>query len=65
MVSVKKIRDYRELSGLTKTQASEFYCKSKQYYCRLETNDYVSDNDAKEMYQAINLARANKKKKEK
>ena len=50
---------------MTKTQASEFYCKSKQYYCRLETNDYVSDNDAKEMYEAINLARANKKKKEK
>ena len=57
------IRDYRELCGVTKKEVKTLgnYSKSEQYYGQCENGQYnLSEEAIKEMYSAINVARAAK-----
>ena len=65
MTIYDKIRDYRELCGVTRKEVKTFgnYPKSEQYYGQCEKGQYELAEDAiKEMYSCINVARAEKMK---
>ena len=57
----EKIRQYRELCGVTKKEVKTLgnFEFSEQYYGQCENGKYNLDEDlVKKMYNAINLARA-------
>jgi transcriptional regulator with XRE-family HTH domain len=60
----EKLREYRELSGLTKhdVKALGDYPNSEQYYGKVENGlaGDISDQSLKECYTAINIARCRK-----
>lgn len=65
MTIYEKIREYRELCGLTRKDVKTLggYDKSEQYYGQCESGKYdLSEETIKEMYSCINVARAEKMK---
>ena len=65
MTIYDKIREYRELCGLTRKDVKTYggYDKSEQYYGQCEIGKYdLSEESIKEMYSCINVARAEKMK---
>lgn len=65
MTIYEKIRDYRELCGVTRKEVKTLggYPKSEQYYGQCESGQYnLSEETIKEMYSCINVARAEKLK---
>lgn len=65
MTIYEKIRDYRELCGVTRKEVKTLggYSKSEQYYGQCEMGQYdLTEDKVKEMYDCINVARAEKMK---
>lgn len=65
MQAHEKIREYRELCGLTKKDVKTLggFNGSEQYYGQCENGKYdLSPETIKSMYDAINIARAKKLK---
>jgi len=61
MTEFEKLKEYRELSGLTKVDVKKLgnYPKTEQYYGQVENGIWpnVDEESLKECYTAINVAR--------